>query len=100
MNAEKITGTYADMDADPKDPVSWRFLPKRKNGKLGFADIVQELSCQGMAGNIYAQVFKVPEEFPSDETNIVELMEPEIACKILAQWCGYTLYDCKGKKIC
>ena len=99
MNAEKYSGKYVDCDVCPENPVSWRFFPKRKSSKVGFADALQELFDRGMGGNLYVQLFHVPHEFPADSDNNVELLEPEDACKLLANWCGYKLYDSNGKQI-
>lgn len=100
MNDDKSVGEYAAFDNSPVSPVSWRFFPKRKNGKLSYSDVISELYSQQICGSMYAQLFHVPEEFPEDEDNTVELLEPEDACKILAQWLGWKLYDKNGKEIC
>lgn len=100
MDDDKTVGEYAVFDNSPVSPVSWRFFPKRKNGKLSYSDVINELCSQQMHGSMYAQLFHVPEEFPEDEDNTVELLEPEDACKILAQWLGWKLYDKNGKEIC
>ncbi len=92
-------GQYADFDGCPPTPESWHFYPRRKSGNLGFSDVVRELFDQGMEGNLYAQLFKVPGEFPADEPNEVVLLEPEDAVKILADWCGYTLHDREGRPV-
>ncbi len=99
MSSEKYSGRYVDCDVCPENPVSWRFFPKRKSGKVGYADAIQELFDQGMNGNMYAQIFRVPEEFPACADNNMELMEPEDACKILAEWCHFKLFDSKGNQI-
>lgn len=99
MSIETFDGKHVKIDTCPENPVSWRFLPMKKNGKVGFADAIQELFDQGMEGNMYAQLFRVPEEYPVHEQNTVELMEPEDACKILAEWCHFTLFDSKGNQI-
>lgn len=99
MNVEKYSGRYVDCDACPENPVSWRFFPKRKSNKVGFADALQELFDQGMDGNLYVQLFQVPCEFPADADNNIELLEPEDACKMLADWCGFKLFDRDGKQL-
>lgn len=99
MSTETFDGKRTKIDICPENPISWRFFPMKKGGKVGFADIVQELFDQGMEGNLYAQVFKVPGEYPVDADNNVELMEPEDACKILADWCGFKLYDRSGNQL-
>lgn len=96
---DKTVGWYAAFDNSPKSPVSWRLFSKRKNGKLGRSDVIAELFNQGMSGNMYAQIFLVPEEFPCDTDDTIELLEPEDTCKILAQWCGWTLHDKSGKQL-
>ncbi len=96
---DRYSGRYVDCDSCPENPVSWRFFPKRKDGKVGYADALQELFDQGMSGNLYMQLFIVPEEFPADADNNMELMEPEDACKLLAKWCGYMLHDRNGNQI-
>lgn len=99
MDAGRYSGRYVDIDTCPENPISWRFYPKRKGGKVGFADVLQELFDQGMSGNVYAQIFRVLDEFPVDADNNVELMEPEDACKLLAGWCGFSLYDRNGNQL-
>lgn len=92
-------GRYTKIDTCPENPISWRFFPMRRNGKVGFSDVMKELFDQGMSGGMYAQLFRVPEEFPEGETDTVEIMEPDTACKILAEWCGFKLYDRAGKQL-
>ena len=99
MSTEKYSGRYVDCDVCPENPVSWRFFSKRKGGKVGFADALQELFDQGMEGNLYVQLFQVPCEFPTDADNNIELLEPEDACKMLADWCGFKLFDRDGKQL-
>ena len=50
MSADRYSGRYADFDTCPENPVSWRFFPKRKGGKVGYADALQELFDNGMNG--------------------------------------------------
>ncbi|MCD7929054.1 MAG: hypothetical protein LUF86_02720 [Clostridiales bacterium] len=97
--SEIIRGQYANMDSDPPAPESWHFYPKKKGGKVGYADALQELFDQGMSGNLYVQLYRVPDEFPADVDNDVVLLEPEDAIKFLADWCRYTLHDEKGELV-
>ena len=100
MESERIKGRYTDYDSCPENPISWRFFPKKKSGKVGYADAIQELFVQGMGGNIYAQIYIVPlDEFPLGIDNNVELLEPEKACEMLARHIGYKLYDQNGKQL-
>ena len=41
----------------------------------------------------------MPEEYPEEELLDVDLYEPEVAAKIFAQLCGYTLLDQNGRVI-
>ncbi len=97
--ADIIKGHYADWDADPRNPESWHFHPKKANTRLGYADVLQQLFDNGMEGNLYVQLYRVPDEFPYDADNDVILLEPEDALKILAHWCGYHLFDDEGKDV-
>lgn len=99
MSADRYSGRYADFDTCPENPVSWRFFPKWKGGKVGYADALQELFDNGMNGNVYVQIVRVPEEFPAEADNNMELMEPEDACKILANLCHFKLFDQNGKEL-
>ena len=99
MSEGKYKGRYVDMDTCAESPISWRFFPKTKNGKVGYGDALMELFDQGMDGCLYVQIIRVPGEFPIYAQNTMELMEPEDACKILAEWCRYKLYDSKGKQL-
>ena len=99
MSADRYSGRHADFDTCPESPVSWRFFPKRKGGKVGYADALQELFDNGMNGNVYVQIVRVPEEFPAEADNNMELMEPEDACKILAGLCHFKLFDQNGKEL-
>lgn len=62
-------------------------------------DIIREIFDLGMGGSFYAQVVKVPEEYPAEDLSTVLLYEPEEAAKIFAQLCGYTLLDKNGRVI-
>lgn len=99
MKNDRYAGRYVDSDTCPENPIAFRFFPKKKTGKVGYADALQELFDIGMNGSLYVQFFRVPEEFPLNADNNVELMEPEDACKMLAEWCGYKLYDRNGKQL-
>ena len=61
--------------------------------------LIRELFDLGMGGSFYAQVVKVPEEYPAEDLSTVLLYEPEEAAKIFAQLCGYTLLDKNGRVI-
>ena len=83
----------------PDDVVTFRFVPNKKNGKVVVTDIIKELFDNCMSGNLYAIVFKVPEEYPSDLPEVVDLYEPEDAAKICARWSGYKLIDSNGNEV-
>lgn len=67
--------------------------------KIDQNDIIRELFDLGMGGSFYAQVVKVPEEYPVEDLSTVLLYEPEKAAKIFAQLCGYTLLDKSGRVV-
>jgi hypothetical protein len=93
----KYKGHYATFDDCPPNDVSWRFYPKKRNEKIDLQAIEQELFSQGMENSLYAYLFKLGSEFPDRPLEHLDLYEPETACIILAQWCGYTVHDRSGK---
>ena len=78
---------------------AYRFVGKTSRQKIDQNDIIRELFDLGMGGSFYAQVVKVPEEYPAEDLSAVLLYEPEEAAKIFAQLCGYTLLDQNGRVI-
>lgn len=75
------------------------FDGKSKKQKIDQNDIIRELFDLGMGGSFYAQVVKVPEEYPVEDLSTVLLYEPEETAKIFAQLCGYTLLDKNGRVV-
>lgn len=99
MSDDRYKGRYLDYDPCPEGVVSWRFFPKKKGGKVGRADALQELFDCGMEGGLFVQFLHVPGEFPVDADNNMELIDPDTACKLLADWCRFNLYDQDGNKL-
>lgn len=83
---EKVAGRVLSFDADPPDPVSWRFYP-RGRARTTEANVVKELFEQGMNGNIYVHFIKVPDECPAEWDDATDLYEPEDALRMLKQLC-------------
>lgn len=100
-NMELCRLRYLKSDPCPPNLVSWRFYPGKKGGKITESVVVQELFDQGMDGNLYCSILKVPSEWPTDDLypEYVDLYEPEAALKILAQWCGVQVIDKDGKRL-
>lgn len=94
-----MVGDHLKMAEDVPEGAAFCFEGKTKKQKIDQNDIIRELFDLGMGGSFYAQVVKVPEEYPEEELLGVDLYEPEAAAKIFAQLCGYTLLDRNGRVI-
>ena len=93
-----MIGDHLKLASEMPTEAAFRFEGKTRKQKIDQNDIIRELFDLGMGGSFYAQVVKVPEEYPEEELLDVDLYEPE-AAKIFAQLCGYTLLDQNGRVI-
>lgn len=93
-------GQYLKSDLCPEGDAGWTFHPKKKNGKVDVTDIVRELHSQGMTGNLYALLLKIPEEWDYEQLEGIDVYDDYVAAKILANACHYTMYDDQGRLIC
>lgn len=94
-----MIGDHLKLASEIPTEAAFRFEGKTRKQKIDQNDIIRELFDLGMGGSFYAQVVKVPEEYPEEELLDVDLYEPEAAAKIFAQLCGYTLLDQNGRVI-
>lgn len=92
-----MIGEHLKTSDNLPSPVAWRFLPKRRGIRITVDDLERELFDYGMSGNMYALLLPIPEEYPGSFLPHIDLYEPEDACRILADWCHYTLLDATGK---
>lgn len=88
-----MIGDHLKLVENVPEGAAFCFDGKSKKQKIDQNDIIRELFDLGMGGSFYAQVVKVPEEYPVEDLSTVLLYEPEEAAKIFAQLCGYTLLD-------
>ena len=94
-----MIGDHLKLAPEMPTEAAFRFEGKTRKQKIDQNDIIRELFDLGMGGSFYAQVVKVPEEYPAEGISAVLLYEPEEAAKIFAQLCGYTLLDQNGRVI-
>lgn len=94
-----MIGDHLKLVENVPEGTAFCFDGKTKKQKIDQNDIIRELFDLGMGGSFYAQVVKVPEEYPAEDLSTVLLYEPEEAEKIFAQLCGYTLLDKNGQVI-
>ena len=94
-----MIGDHLKLVENVPEGTAFCFDRKTKKLKLDHNDIIRKLFALGMGGGYYAQVVKVPEEYPAEDLSTVLLYEPEEAAKIFAQLCGYTLLDKNGRVI-
>ncbi len=92
-----MSGKYLKLDEEYTG--TWKFMPKRKGGSVTVDDIERELFDMNCEGGLYGILFKVPYEFPADNREYVEVLEPEQMLKSLCQWEGYRLMDKDGNEI-
>lgn len=94
-----MIGDHLKLVENVPERAAFCFDGKSKKQKIDQNDIIRELFDLGMGGSFYAQVVKVPEEYPVEDLSTVLLYEPEEAAKIFAQLCGYTLLDKNGRAV-
>lgn len=94
-----MIGDHLKLVDDNPNGAAFCFTGRTSKQKIDQNDIIRELFDLGMGGSFYAQVVKVPEEYPAEDFSAVLLYEPEDAAKIFAQLCGYTLLDQNGQVI-
>lgn len=94
-----MIGDHLKLAPEMPTEAAFRFEGKTRKQKIDQNDIIRELFDLGMGGSYYAQVVKVPGEYPAEDLSAVLLYEPEEAAKIFAQLCGYTLLDKNGRVI-
>lgn len=94
-----MIGEYARADNDWDE--CWRFRSVDGRKTLTVNDIRRELFENGMGGNIYAVVIKVPEEFPlkEDDEDYIDVIDDWQAAELFADACHYKLTDSLGKVV-
>lgn len=92
-----MTGQYLKLDEDYTG--TWKFKPKRKGSSISLDDIEREMFDMSLEGNLYGILFKIHYEFPADNRESVEVLEPEQMIKQLCQWLGWRVIDEDGNEI-
>ena len=97
---QQMMKDYLKYSDECKAGVAFTFLPKKRNQRITFDAVERELFEIGMGGCFYGAVIRVPDEFPDEYRDSIDIYDTEEMAVIMAQLAGYTVYDRNGKLLC